>query len=84
MSFHIPYNIFQKLILTAYNHVNMAWHYTPGIYCKPFRLLAMQPAFYQFVLYSFLVNKLYPVYNGKTDEVHFVAVPKFIFRAHGI
>ena len=41
MAFHIPYYIFQWFIVTAYYHVYMAWHYTPGTYFKP--LLAQAP-----------------------------------------
>lgn len=41
MAFHIPYYIIQLFIVAAYYPVYMAWHYAPGIYFKPFLLLAM-------------------------------------------
>ena len=64
--------------------MNMTWHNAPGIYLKPFLLLAMLPAFYHFIFVFVSGKNIYPVYCGKTDEIHFVPVPKFIFTAHAL
>lgn len=82
MAFHIPHYTFEWLIMTADDHVNEAWHDTSGIDVKPLLLLAMLPAFYQFILIFVTCKNVYPAYCCKGDEIRFIAIPKFIFSTH--
>jgi len=82
-TFHISNNLFQvRFLVSANNHMHMAWHNNIAVDFKAFILLAKLYTVYNYLPVFVPYKSVYPFYNGKGYKVQMILVAKMIFSTH--